>query len=161
MDSLGGTLCSCRTTDLYGVTGDRSQETILESENESRRKPLRPGDYPGSLKTRARGSHFGDTWQMLLTGRLQTLRETRAKGRDLVLLPVRKVTVHTGRKTQCSLAMRIEGLVCLAEPVSTDGLSSQDVREWTGLKRQPQIGVPEGGQHYTGAAGRTGPGSGA
>lgn len=38
--------------------------------------------------------------------------------------------------------MQIEGLVC------TDGPSSQkDAGECTGLKGQPQSGVPEGGQH--------------
>lgn len=47
-------------------------------------------------------------------------------------------------------------------PGSADGLSSQyDAREWTGLKGQPQIGVPEGGQHHTRAARSAGPGSGA
>lgn len=47
-------------------------------------------------------------------------------------------------------------------PGSADGLSSQyDAREWTGLKGQPQIGVPEGGWHHTRAAKSTGPGSGA
>lgn len=81
---------------------------------------------------------------------------------SLGLLPAHKEIVHTGEEDSVHFGHVNKGFgthsrACKHRWTKLAG----GCREVDGLRLQPQIRVPGGGQPHTGAAGRTGPGSGA